>query len=91
MTQGRLQFRVMFFHACLNPFGQLPLLAFGKLFECRFDFSNRAHGGKIANRFPFAKSVFVVQRKVAKTPGRSVSLGVAVRTIRSLPAMNFCG
>jgi hypothetical protein len=40
------------------------------LFECRLDFTNRAHGGKITNRLPFAKSLFLVQRKDAEAQGK---------------------
>jgi len=66
MTQGRFQFRVLFFHALLNPFREFRAVAFRKSFEGCFDFSNGAHGGKITNRRPFAKPLFLIHCKGAK-------------------------
>ena len=45
----------------LNPLGQLPLLAFRQSLEGRFDFSHRAHVGKVASRRPVAKPALLSQ------------------------------
>ncbi len=72
MTQGRFQFRVLFFHALLNPFREFRAVAFRKSFEGCFDFSNGAHGGKITQPTAICKALVSdsPQRRQAVKVGR---------------------
>ena len=52
----------MILHVILVPRVKLFQFRARKLGNGRFNFLNCAHGGKITNRRPFAKPVFLVQR-----------------------------
>ncbi len=44
-----------------------------------FNFLNCAQGGKLPNRRPFAKPVFLIQRQVAKAPRRGENWSASLR------------